>query len=205
MLYPDRTVQKRRTIIVDALVAICLILLAVVAIKAHSEIAGLAQLGHGVADAGGAVSAGFSAAASALGNVPIVGGALKHALESAGASSGGAVRTAGQHAKTDAHHAAIVIGVLTFVVPTLVLLQCYLPPRIRQIRNMNSIRRAFDPKAERSYRRLVAQRAALTLPIEQVLQQTGDPFEDIAAGRYEPLIHAAAFNAGITVPPEANT
>ncbi len=165
------------------------------------QIGGLGQVGHGVADAGGSVSAGVRVAAGALGSVPVVGGALKNALEIAGAHSGGAVTTAGHHAQADANHAAVVIGLLTFLVPSLVLLQCYLPPRIRQIRQMNAIRRALDPHADTSYRRLVAQRAALKLPFEQVLQQTGDPFDDLTAGRFAPLITAAAVDAGITVAP----
>lgn len=203
MLYPSQAAQKRRTVLIDALVAVCLILLAVIALRAHSEVAGLAQLGHGVADAGGAVSTGFSAAADALGTVPLVGGALKHALKSAGASSGGAVSTAGQHARSDADHAAVVIGLLTFLVPALVLLQCYLPPRLRQVRQLNAIRRVLDPQAELSYRRLVAQRAALTLPYEQVLEQTADPLGDLSAGRFDPLIRAAAVSAGLTVGPRS--
>ena len=203
MLYPDHPARRRRTLAIDVLVAACLVLLAVIAIRAHAEIAGLAQLGRGVTDAGDAVSAGFSAAAAALGSVPLVGGALKHALQSAGAHSGGAVSTAGRHARADADHAAIVIGVLSFAVPALVLLQCYLPHRIRQIRQLRAIHRALDPGADLDHRRLVAQRAALTLPHEQVLRQTDDPFADLSAGRYDPLLRAAAIQAGITVRPDS--
>jgi hypothetical protein len=201
VIYPDQSVQRRRTIAIDSVSLLCLVVLAIIAITAHSEIAGLGQVGTGVADAGAAVSAGFSAAASALGDVPIVGGALKHALQSVGSSSGGAVTTAGQHAKADADRAAIVIAVLTFLVPALVLLQCYLPPRLRQIRQMNAIRHAFDPQTEDSYRRLIAQRAALTLPPEQVLQQTSDPYADLTVGNFDPLLRAAAGHAGVTVAP----
>jgi hypothetical protein len=201
VLYPNQAVQRRRTIAIDSVSLLCLVVLAIIAITAHSEIVGLGQVGTGVADAGAAVSAGFSAAASALGDVPIVGGALKHALQSVGSSSGGAVTTAGQRAKADADRAAIVIGVLTFLVPALVLLQCYLPSRLRQIRQMNAIRHAFDPQTEVGYRRLIAQRAALTLPPEQVLQQTSDPYADLTAGNFDPLLSAAAGHAGVTVAP----
>ena len=50
-----------------------------------------------------------------------------------------------------------------------------------------------DPERER----LVAMRAAFSLPYAQLLAYTQDPLGDLAAGRHEALVRALADDAGL--------
>jgi hypothetical protein len=71
-----------------------------------------------------------------------------------------------------------------------------LPGRIRQVRELNATARLLDLSSEER-RRLVAMRAAFSLPARALARHTRDPIGDLAAGRYEPLIEAAYDEAGL--------
>ena len=72
-----------------------------------------------------------------------------------------------------------------------------MPGRIRQIRELNATDRLLDISTE-DRRRLVAMRAAFSLPATELARHTRDPIGDLAAGHYDSLIAAAYDAAGPT-------
>jgi len=94
------------------------------------------------------------------------------------------------------HDLANLLGFLMFAVPAAVLLVTTLPARIRQVRELNAVERLLDTSSEER-RRLIAMRAAFSLPATELARHTRDPMGDLAEGRYDPLIEAAYDQAGL--------
>jgi len=174
-----------------------LILLAWLALKVHDDVLALRGIAGGVVQAGRSVQEGFGAAGSAVSGVPIIGGTLAHGLRSAGSSTGGAAVTAGYQGERDIERAATLIGWLTFLLPAALILQRYVPRRARQINRLTAAARVLQPRTGEDHRRLIAQRAAFSLPYQQLLRYTRDPLADLQAGRYEPLVAALLEDAGL--------
>ena len=195
-LYPDTPDDRGRAVAKDALVLLTLFVLAWLALKVHDTVDKLAVLGTGVHDSGEAVQNGFGAAADAVSGVPVVGGEVGDALRDAGAGTGGNVADAGRAGEDRVHDLANLLGFLFFALPASILLVTTLPGRIRQVRELNAAGRLLDTSSEER-RRLVAMRAAFTLPASELARHTKDPLGDLAAGRYDELVNAAYDHAGL--------
>ena len=195
-LYPDTADDRGRAVAKDALVILSLIVLAWLGFKVHGAVDKLAVLGTGVHDSGQVVQDGFDRAADAVDGVPVVGGELGGALRDAGEGTGGNVAQAGSDGEERVHDLANLLGFLMFAVPASILLVLTIPGRIRQIRELNATDRLLDISTE-DRRRLVAMRAAFSLPATELARHTRDPIGDLAAGHYEPLIDAAYDEAGL--------
>jgi hypothetical protein len=192
-LYPDTADDRGRAVARDALTILTLIVLAWIALKVHDAVDKLAVLGTGVRDSGNAVQDGFGAAADAVSGVPVVGGDVGDALRDAGSGTGGEVADAGTAGEERIHDLANLLGFLFFAIPASILLLTTLPGRIRQVRELNAAQSLLDVSSE-DRRRLLAMRAAFSLPARDLRRYTKDPIGDLAAHRYEPLL-AAAFEA----------
>ena len=195
-LYPDTPDDRGRAVARDALVLLTLIVLAWLGLKVHDAVDSLAVLGSGVHDSGTVVQDGFDRAADAIGGVPVVGGDLGDALRGAGEGTGGNVAQAGTDGEERIHHLANLLGFLMFAIPAGLLLVTTLPGRIRQVRELNATERLLDTSSEER-RRLVATRAAFSLPATALARHTKDPLGDLETGRYDPLIDAAYDEAGL--------
>jgi hypothetical protein len=195
-LYPDTADDRGRAVAKDALVILTLIVLAWLGLKVHDTVDKLAVLGAGVHDSGQVVQDGFDKAADAVDGVPIVGGELGGALQDAGSGTGGNVAQAGADGEQRVHDLANLLGLLMFAVPAAILLVLTVPGRIRQVRELNATDRLLDISTE-DRRRLVAMRAAFSLPAAGLARHTKDPMGDLAAGHYDPLIDAAYDEAGL--------
>jgi hypothetical protein len=195
-LYPDTADDRGRAVAKDALVILTLIVLAWLGLKVHDTVDKLAVLGTGVHDSGQVVQDGFDRAADAVDGVPVVGGELGDALHDAGEGTGGEVAQAGTDGEERVHDLANLLGFLMFAVPASILLVLTVPGRIRQVRELNATDRLLDISTE-DRRRLVAMRAAFSLPAAELARHTRDPIGDLAAGHYDPLIDAAYDRAGM--------
>ena len=195
-IYPDTHDDRGRAVARDALTILTLIVLAWLALKVHDTVDKLAVLGSGVRDSGEAVQSGFGAAADAVSGIPVVGGDVGDALRDAGKGTGGNVADAGQAGEDRVHDLANLLGILFFALPASILLVTTLPGRIRQVRDLNAANRLLDTSSEER-RRLIAMRAAFSLPARELARHTKDPIGDLAAGRYDPLIDAAYDEAGL--------
>jgi hypothetical protein len=114
-----------------------------------------------------------------------VGGAIPFA--------GDPIEDLGRRGENDVHHFANVLGFLFFALPAVAVLVWYLPRRIQQVRALTAasrVLRGADP-------RLVAMRAAFSLPYGQLVAYTRDPFGDLASEEYGPLVDAALEEVGL--------
>ena len=194
--YPDIPSHRAATIVSDLVVLSLLVLFAWLGLKVHDTFDQLAVLGEGVGDAGEAVQSGFQTAAEAVEEAPLVGDDVAGGLREAGEGTGGNVAEFGREGEERVHRTANLLGFLTFLIPALLLLFQAVPARIALVRRLTAANRVLrDGDGERE--RLVAMRAAFSLPYGQLLHYTDDPFGDLAAGRYDSLVTAAFEEAGL--------
>jgi hypothetical protein len=198
-IYPDTPDDRGRAVARDALTLLTLFVLAWIALKVHDAVDSLAVLGTGVRDSGEAVQSGFERAGDAVSGIPVVGGDVEDALRDAGSGTGGKVAQAGSDGEERIHDLANLLGFLFFAIPATILLVLTVPGRIRQIRELNAANRLLDTSSEER-RRLVAMRAAFSLPAGELARHSLDPIGDLAEGHYAPLIDAAYDHAGLAPP-----
>jgi hypothetical protein len=201
-LYPELPARRTATAVRDVLTVLAVVLFAVLAVRVHDRVDALSAAGRGAQDAGRSVQQGFDTAAGAVGGVPIVGGELESALSDAGQRTGGEAVEAGKAGEQAAKDAANLLGWLTFLIPTGLLLSLVLPPRVTQVRTLSSAARALrlTDRAGGDHERLLASRAAFALPYATLLRHTPDPLGDLAAGRHDRLVAALAEDAGLRAP-----
>ena len=167
-LYPELPGRRFATLSHDVLLLVVLVLLAWLGLKVHDAVDQLAVLGSGVKKVGD--------------TVPVV---------------GGPVSDLGQEGEDSVHYLANLLGLVVFGLPALLVLWWLLPERMAQVRKLNAASRALRGTHEPQRRRVLAHRAAYSLPYGRLLEYTDDPFGDLAAERYDPLVAAALEDAGL--------
>ena len=167
-LYPEVRGRRARTLLGDALVLALLLLFAWLGKEVHDAVDRLSVLGEGVREVGDAV--------------PVV---------------GDPVAELGVRGEESVHRLATILGLLVFGLPSAVLLARTVPERLRQIRALTAAEQVLRADATLEQRRLVAMRAAFSLPYGVLLRHTRDPLGDLGAERYEPLVAAALEDAGL--------
>lgn len=192
-VYPDLPGARGSAILRDACVVALLVCFALLGLKVHDAVDELAVLGEGVHATGSAVEGGFDSAADAVDGVPLVGGDIADGLRGAGEGTGGNVADLGIAGENAVHRLANLLGAITFLLPSGVLLVYALPLRIRESRRLTAAERVLRGADDR----ILAMRAAFSLPYMQLLAYTEDPFGDLAAERYGPLVDAALEDAGL--------
>ena len=217
-LYPAAPGRRAATFAGDLAVVLLLCLFAWAGVKVHDGIAQLASVGRSVADSGRGLSAttrdathavggAFDSAGGAVQGLPLVGGQLAGALRSAGSSVTRPVNhasdtqarrliAAGRAEQRQTHRLAKLVGWLTFLIPTLLLLIWALPRRIGLARRLTAAQRALRGGPPE----ILAARAAYDLPFRTLVRHTPDPFGDLAAGRHAGLLAALADDAGVRLP-----
>jgi hypothetical protein len=195
-LYPSAPAQLRATLARDLLVLVLLVLFAVLALDVHDAVDELAAIPRGVETTGGSVRDAMHSAADGVGSLPVVGGQLGDALREAGDGATAKAVAAGQEGQERVHELARTLGWLTFVIPSILLLAGYLPTRIAHIRGLTAAARSLDT----AHPRVLAMRAAFSLPYADLLRHTADPFGDLEAERYDALAAAALEDAGLRAP-----
>ena len=199
-IYPEVPSRRANAVVRDLLVVCLLILFAWIGLAVHDAVDKLAVLGHGVAVAGTSVEGGFDSAGDAVDNVPLVGGPLGDALRGAGEGTGGNVADLGRSGEDAVHRLALILGLVVFGLPAAVLLSRWLPGRLAFARKLAEAEQVLRPDATPERRRLLAMRAAFSLPYGQLLAYTRDPLGDLAAERYDALVAAALEDAGLRAP-----
>ena len=198
--YPEVRGRRAATVLADLAVLVALVLLGWLGLVVHDAVDRLAVLGEGVRDSGGAIQDGFDTVADAVDDAPVVGDRLADGLRSAGEGSGGDIAELGERGEDAVHRLALVLGLLTFALPAALLLWRVLPGRLRQIRQLTAASRVLAEPDSAERRRVVAMRAAFSLPYGQLLEHTHDPLGDLAAERYDALVRAALADAGLRAP-----
>ena len=199
-LYPDVVAPRVSALVRDVAALLMVLLLAGLGIAVHDAVDRLAVLGEGVTSAGGAVQGGFERAAEGVDGAPLVGDRIGDALREAGEGTGGEVRDAGERGERAAHDLADILGILFFGLPTALVLALWLPRRVDEVRTLNAAARALRAPDDAEDTRLIAMRAAFSLPYVELLRYTPDPLGDLAAGRYDRLVAAAYDEVGLRPP-----
>ena len=106
---------------------------------------------------------------------------------------GDPVEDLGRRGEERVHEVANLLGLLFFGFPSLLLLTRYVPRRLDQIRTITAASRVLAGGDAR----LVAMRAAFSLPYGTLLAYTEDPLGDLRAERYDALLAAAFDEAGL--------
>ena len=201
-LYPSLPGPRARTAALDAGLLVFLLLFAWLGFLVHDAVEELNSLSRGVVDAGTQTQTTLRRAGDAVGGVPIVGSQLEGTLKEAAGDTGGAVVAAGRESATRVSSLADLLGVLTWLIPSILLLAYALPPRIRQVRRLTDGAKVLaehddDGAVSAERRRLIAQRAAFGLPFGALLKHTRDPLGDLETGRYDALVAAELEAAGL--------
>jgi len=196
-LYPELRGPRARALTADVASIALLLLFAWAGLKVHDAVDRLAVLGEGVQATGSVVVDGFDSAADAVDGTPVVGGEIADGLRSAGEGSGGNVVDLGEQGEESAHDLANLLGFVTFALPALLVLVLWLPGRVGQVRQLRDASRFLGDAENLERRRLLAMRAAFSLPYGQLLAYTPDPIGDLASERYDALIAAALEDAGL--------
>ena len=196
-LYPNAPGRRAATLAGDALVVLLVVLFAWLGLRVHDAVDELAGLGRGVSGAGTSVRDALSSAGEAVEGTPLVGGGIAGALREAGGGSDEVARL-GREGEQSVHDLADLLGFVTFLVPTVLLLSRSLPGRLRQVRNLTAAATVLQAPQDPDRQRLIATRAALALPYGRLLRHTSDPLGDLDAGRYDGLVAAALEDAGLS-------
>jgi hypothetical protein len=167
-LYPDVPSARTRTFAGDLLALALLVLFAWLGLEVHDTVDRLAVLGEGVREVGE--------------RVPVV---------------GGPVEDLGRSGEERVHRLARLLGLIVFALPALLLLSRFLPQRVGQVRALTAAARVLAEPESAERRRLIAMRAAFSLPYAHLVQYTRDPLGDLAAERYDALVRAALDDVGL--------
>jgi hypothetical protein len=148
--YPGVPHRFANRVLSDVLIVIAIVLLALLGLKVRDTVNRLVVVPQGVRETGSAVQSGFHDAGDAVGDVPIVGGDLSDAFESAGEGSGGRVESLGQEGVDSIHRLADLLGLLVFGLPAAMLLVWYLPPRLALARRLTAAAQVLDDQTSPS-------------------------------------------------------
>jgi hypothetical protein len=192
-LYPAASRPLRATVAADLLVVVLLLVFAKLGYEVHGRVDDLAGIGRGVESAGASVHDAFARAADGVRSLPLVGGALADQLRAAGEGATVDAVATGRRAQERVHELAQTVGWLTFAVPSLLVLLQYAPARIAQVRRLTAGAQAL----ESAHPRLIAMRAAFSLPYPVLLRHTRDPLGDLEREEYDGLVAAALEDAGL--------
>ena len=199
--YPSLPRPFRRTVALDLLFVALLLLFLWLGFRVHDAVLELTSISDGVTQAGTSVRDGLRQAGDAVGRAPLIGGQLQGALQQAAGETGGAAARAGAEGGRRVTELANLLGVLTTLVPSLLLLVRFVPERVRQINRLTAGARVLTTEALSPERaRLIAQRAAFGLPFAALLRHSDDPLGDLDAGRFAPLVAAEYEAAGLRPP-----
>ena len=199
-LYPDVPERRNSRIVRDAVIVAMLLFLAWMGVWVYQRVDSIKVVATGVTSAGESVQGGFTSVADAVGGIPVVGDRLSDALSASGDATGGNVAALGQEGEDAIHRTALLVGVLTFLIPALLLLGLTLPDRIRGIRQMAEAGRLFAWDGTPERERLLAMRAAFGLPVDHLLEFSDDPIGDLVSGRHDRLLDALYAESGLLSP-----
>ena len=199
-LYPEVADRRRERIARDVAVLLMLLFLVWMGRSVYQRIDSITVLATGVSSAGESVQTGFGAVAGAVESVPVIGDNLASALQSSGEATGGNVADLGAQGAEAIHRTALLIGLLTFLIPAILLVGLTLPDRVRGIRQMSLAGQFLEGERSPERDRILAMRAVFNLDVDHLLEYSADPVGDLIAGRHDQLIEALFADAGLAKP-----
>lgn len=181
-LYADSFARRSAQVAGDLAVLLCIALCIAVARKVHDVALRLATPGKQIESSATDLAGRLHDAGQAVSGVPLVGSSVSSPFDGAsGAASG--LASAGQGQAQAATTFANWLGLAIGLIPVLLLLAVYLPPRIRFIRRATAGQRLLDAGADLD---LFALRALTHQPLHVLARVDRDPAG--AWRRREPVV-----------------
>lgn len=187
----------RRIIVLDVLVIGWVLLCLTLGITVAKRINHLGALGDGLVSAGDSVS-GVGDWISGLQDTPLIGGSIGSIADRVDAL-GASTAQQGRNGKDAVWRAALWIGILLTLLPTVPVLAVWIPVRVRQERERTSLRAALEANEPGVWEYLALQ-AVDDLSFHDLRQISADPWEDIRRGDYESLARIEIDRLGLTPP-----
>jgi len=194
-LYPAARGPRLSRILRDLAIVGTLVFLAWVGREVYLRVDSVVVVANGVTAAGESVQGSFDNAADAIGSLPLVGDELAQALGSSGDATGGNVADSVAPEKRPSTTQRYSPGG-DLPHPAGLLLALTIPNRVRGIRRMSEAQRFIGDITDPERRRLLAMRAAFSLPIDLLLDHTADPIGDLIRADHDRLLEALCADTG---------
>lgn len=170
-LYADSPARRTQQVIGDLAVVFWICLWLVLAQKVHDATLGLATPGHRIDSAADDLAGRLREAGETVAGVPLVGDEARAPFDGAGEAAGG-LAAAGRQQVAAVDTLATWLGIAVALVPILMVLWFYLPPRVRFVRRATAGRRFLDSGADLD---LFALRAMAHQPLHVLARVDPDP------------------------------
>jgi len=163
------------------------------------EVRGLTQLSDTVQTAGVTLDqAGRQL--DTLKGLPFVGNRIHEVGQQLGQAAASAIQS-GKSSRGHIESLSVLLAVAVGAAPTLPLLALFVPLRRARIREVRAVRKGLrEAAAGTPFDEFLAHRAAERLPYDALRRVSGDPWADLASGRYEALANAELKRIGIRRP-----
>ena len=170
-LYADLDPRRTIQVVGDLLLVAWVVLWIWLADVVHDATMALAKPGRMLEAAGGALGDKLRDAGSAVDDIPYVGDDAAHPFDGAG-SSADQVAAAGHSQVEAVQTLAFWLGLAVAMIPILIALAVYIPPRVRFVRRATAGQRFLDTAADLD---LFALRALARQPLHVLARISDDP------------------------------
>jgi hypothetical protein len=186
----------QRIVAIDFLVIAWVLLCLMLGMAATKRINHLGTLGDGLVSAGDSV-AGVGAWIGGLQDTPLIGGTIGTIADKVDAL-GATTAQQGRDGKAAVWKAALAIGILITLLPTLPVLVVWIPARVALERERASLRAALQANEPGVWEYLALQ-AVDDMSFTDLRKISADPWEDIRNARYEKLARVEIDRLGLTL------
>lgn len=194
-LYADVPHFRNRQILQDLALFLWIALWIRIGLKIDELVNRLAAPGETIERAGSGFSDTLRSVSERVGDVPVVGDALRAPFEAA-ADAGLVLQRAGAGQQEVVHTLAVWLGVLLAVIPISYVLYRYGPDRLRWVREASAAERL---RIDAGDLRLFALRALATKPLYELQRAVPDPAAAFEAGDFAPLARLELASLGLEV------
>jgi hypothetical protein len=192
--YPDLPGPRRQQVLGDLTVVGAVLLFAVLGWLVRDAVLTLTAISTGFTDSANSVQDSWTSFGDTLSRVPLVGDDLQDTVDGLADATVGNAAQAGESVTSAVTTSANTLGLLTFAVPTGLLLWLWVPRRLDRARRWTAAVTALSPAAPDD---VVAMRALCLLPLADLVRFTPRPFESYRAGDYAPLVRALYEHEGV--------
>ena len=172
-LYADTPGRRELQLVGDLGVAVWVVVWIWLGTVVHDAVMGLATPGRELDAAGSSLADRLRDAGSTVGDIPYVGDDAGRPFDGAG-SSADQLAAAGRSQVAAVETLAFWLGLAVALIPVLIAVAVYLPPRIRFVRHATAGQRFLDSAADLD---LFALRAMTHQPLHVLAKVSSDPAE----------------------------
>ena len=169
--YSDLPVRRALQVAGDLLLVFWLWLWVSIADSVHDATLGLARPGRQIDESATGLAGGLRDAGESISGVPVVGDDVQKPFDGAGGAADN-LAAAGRAQVEAVQTLAFWLGIAVALIPILIALAVYLPPRIRFVRRATAGRRFLDSAADLD---LFALRAMTNQPLHVLARVSDDP------------------------------